>query len=94
LNWFKPLGDVHFLAVFKYNRTVPLCSIKTLSIVKNNGGVEFITKGQNYTMKDAFLYKERYKRKFVPNGRNDKYNRMMHKFLSYCDKGDIIKWIK
>ena len=69
-------------------------NIKTLSIVKNNGEVEVITKSEKYLKREAYLYKERYKRKIAPNKTNAEYDKMVQKFLSYCEKEDIIRWIK
>ena len=69
-------------------------SIKTLSIVKNNGEVEVITKSEKYSQREAYLYKERYKRKIAPNKTDAEYDKMVQKFLSYCEKEDIIRWIK
>ena len=69
-------------------------NIKTLSIVKNNGEVEIITKSEKYSQREAYLYKERYKRKIAPNKTDAEYDKMVQKFLSYCEEEDIIRWIK
>lgn len=69
-------------------------NIKTLSIVKNNGEVEIITKSEKYSQREAYLYKERYKRKIAPNKTDAEYDKMVQKFLSYCERENIIRWIK
>lgn len=69
-------------------------NIKTLSIVKNNGEVEIITKSEKYSQRETYLYKERYKRKIAPNKTDAEYDKMVQKFLSYCERENIIRWIK
>lgn len=69
-------------------------NIKSLSIVKNNGDIEVITKLDGYEYKEAFLYKERYKRKIAPNKTDKEYEQMVVKLLSFYEKRGVIAWVK
>lgn len=69
-------------------------NIRSLSIVKNNGEVEVITKLDDYEYKEAYLYKERYKRRIAPNKTDHEYEKMVVKLLSFYEKKGVIVWMK
>ena len=69
-------------------------SIKTLSIVKNNGGVTAITKTEIYDFKSAFIAKERHIKKYAGEKTEAEYNVLVDKLLKYYEKKGIIEWIK
>ncbi len=68
--------------------------IKTMSIVKNNGNTEILLKTENYSPREAFIIQNRFKTKYAPNGTNAEYDKMVQKYLSYCEKKGLIEWIK
>lgn len=69
-------------------------SIKSLSVVKNNGNIEVITKTPTYDRKSIAVERERYRKKYVINGNDDEYERYISKLLNRLDRKDVIKWIK
>lgn len=69
-------------------------SIKTLSIVKNNGIVTAITKTDLYNFQDAFIAKQRHIKKYVVRKTEAEYNTLVDKLLKYYEKKGIIEWIK
>lgn len=68
--------------------------IKTMSIVKNNGNTEILLKTEKYSPREAFIIQNRFKNKYAPNGTNAEYDKMVQKYLSYCEKKGMIEWIK
>lgn len=74
---------------FLYNN-----SIKTLSVVKNNGGVEIITKENEYNQRDAVVREQRFERDFAPNKTNREYADMVARLLQYLEKKGFITWMR
>lgn len=69
-------------------------SIKTLSIVKNNGEVTVITKTQTYDFESAFIAKQRHIKKYSGEKTEAEYDILVNKLLEYYEKKGIIEWIK
>lgn len=71
-------------------------NIKTISIVKNNGGVELITKGKTYNKKYSYIELKRHIKKYVKDKTDDlQYSKAIEKFLAKIQKEmDGIEWIK
>ena len=61
-------------------------AIKTISIVKNNGYVEIITKLSAISSKDLFIKKERYQRKLAPHKTDAEYKKMIPKLLAHLER--------
>lgn len=66
-----------------------LKSLKTLTIVKNNGDVEFITKGDNFNDEVFKLEYNRLKKKMVKNNTNAEYDKFISKLLNKTKSGVI-----
>lgn len=66
-----------------------LKSLKTLTIVKNNGDVEFITKGDNFNDEVFKLEYNRLKKKMVKNNTDAEYDRFISKLLNKTKSGVI-----
>lgn len=69
-------------------------NIKIMSIVRNNGGTEVLVKSETYNSREAFIIQNRFKSKYAPNGTKAEYDKMIQKYLSYCEKKGLIEWIK
>lgn len=71
-------------------------NIKTISIVKNNGGVELITKGKTYSKKDSYIELKRNIKKYVKDQTDDlQYSKAIEKFLAKTQKErNGIEWLK
>lgn len=71
-------------------------NIKTISIVKNNGGVELITKGKTYSKKDSYIELKRNIKKYVKDQTDDlQYSKAIEKFLAKAQKErNGIEWLK
>lgn len=73
-------------------------SIKTISVVKNNGGVEVLTKRDSYDKLKLLTELDRLKRKNVKS--KDKkqsdaeFRKVVRKFISKYETEEILKWIK
>ena len=63
--------------------------IKTLTIVKNNGDVEYITKGENYNAKILKLEFDRFYSKIVLTDTNAEKDKFVRKLLSKTKSGVI-----
>lgn len=59
-----------------------LKSLKTLTFVKNNGGVEFITKGDNFNDELFKLEYNRLKKKIVKNNTDVEYEKFINRLLN------------
>lgn len=68
--------------------------IKTMTIVKNNGDVEALTKASIYDKKTAVIQRERYKRKYVSAGTDKEYENAIHRLLVDLEKKGMLIWIK
>lgn len=66
-----------------------LKSLKTLTIVKNNGDVEFITKGDNFNDEIFKLEYNRLKKKMVKNNTDAEYDKFISKLLNKTKSGVI-----
>lgn len=66
-----------------------LKSLKTLTIVKNNGDVEFITKGDNFNDEVFKLEYNRLKKKMVKNNTDAEYDKFISKLLNKTKSGVI-----
>lgn len=71
-------------------------NIKTISIVKNNGGVELITKGKTYSKKDSYIELKRNIKKYVKDQTDDlQYSKAIEKFLAKTqNERNGIEWLK
>ena len=56
--------------------------IKTLTIVKNNGNVEYITKGSNFDMYKFKIEYDRLYKKTVKNGTDAEIDKFIQKLLT------------
>ena len=73
-------------------------SIKTISVVKNNGGVEVLIKKNSYDKLDLLTNLDRLRRKNVKS-KNKKqsdaeFRKVVRKFISKYEAEEILKWIK
>ena len=66
-----------------------LKSLKTLTIVKNNGDVEFITKGDNFNDEVFKLEYNRLKKKMVKNNTDAEYDKFISNLLNKTKSGVI-----
>lgn len=66
-----------------------LKSLKTLTIVKNNGDVEFITKGDNFNDELFKLEYNRLRKKIIKNNTDAEYDKFINKLLSKTKAGVI-----
>lgn len=70
-------------------------NIKTLSIVKNNGIVEILSKTKIYDRTQETIDLKRFVKKYVRNENDDtQYSKAIKKYLEYAQKGGTIEWIK
>ena len=68
-------------------------SIKTLSIVKNNGSVEVLTKLCECDRLKLATDLERMKRNMLKTGSDAEYNRIVEKFLIKQRKNGVFEWL-
>ena len=69
-------------------------SIKSLSVIKNNGNVEILTKLSDYDRITLMRELDRMVRKQVKTGSDAEYRAVVNKFLNkYSDMG-VIEWLK
>lgn len=66
-----------------------LKSLKTLTIEKNNGDVEFITKGDNFNDELFKLEYNRLKKKIIKNNTDAEFDKFINKLLSKTKAGVI-----
>lgn len=69
-------------------------SIKTLTIVKNNGGVETLTKRHNYDTLAMLRELNRLEKNNVKTHSEKEYRKIIEKFLNKHHKGGILEWTK
>ena len=69
-------------------------SIKTLTIVKNNGVVETLTKLQTVDKEKLLLELNRLVKKKVKNGLDSEYDKVVREFLTKKSEGGIFEWLK
>ena len=68
--------------------------IKTLTVVKNNGNIETLTKVSEINKKVLLLELHRMKKKYVKLGLDSEYSKIIDIFLSKHMKGGLISWEK
>ncbi|MBQ1659029.1 MAG: hypothetical protein II059_04210 [Clostridia bacterium] len=69
-------------------------SIKTLTIVKNNGVVETLTKLQTVDKEKQLLELNRLIKKRVKNGLDSEYDKVVWEFLTKKSEGGVFEWLK
>ncbi len=69
-------------------------SIKTLTIVKNNGGLETLTKRHNYDTLAMLRELNRLEKNNVKTHSEKEYRKIIEKFLNKHHKGGILEWTK
>ena len=69
-------------------------SIKTLSIVKNNGTVEVLTKLSSYDKLNVLTELSRLEKNNVKVGSDEEYRKIINKFLNKYNDGGIFEWTK
>lgn len=63
--------------------------VKTLTIVKNNGQVEYITKANSFNPNTLSLEYARLHKKMIKKGTNDEYDKLIKKLLTVTKSGVI-----
>lgn len=69
-------------------------SIKSLSIVKNNAGVEVLTKNKDYNILNLLTELTRLEKRNVKIGSNAEYRKIIDKFIKKYDELEVIEWLK
>lgn len=69
-------------------------NIKYVSIVKNNGNVEVLTKTSAFRGREAYIDFMRIKKIYAPNETAEEYEVAMGKILKKLEKKGYIKWIR
>lgn len=69
-------------------------SIKSLSIVKNNVGVEVLTKNKDYNILNLLTELSRLEKRNVKTGSNAEYRKIIDKFIKKYDELEVIEWLK
>lgn len=69
-------------------------SIKSLSIVKNNAGVEVLTKNKDYNILNLLTELSRLEKRNVKTGSNAEYRKIIDKFIKKYDELEVIEWLK
>lgn len=69
-------------------------SIKSLSIVKNNAGVEVLTKNKDYNTLNLLTELSRLEKRSIKTGSNAEYRKMVDKFIRKYDGLEVIEWLK
>lgn len=67
-------------------------NIKTLSVIKNSGNIETLTKSDIYDKGRALVELKRCYKKYVKNGTDEEINKAVNSFLKN-NKG-LFEWIK
>ncbi|MBO6032533.1 MAG: minor capsid protein [Prevotella sp.] len=80
------LNDV---SEFLYNE-----SLKIITIVKNNGNVEVLSKSGIYDAKKALTELDRDVKNKVKSGKDSEYNAVIQKFLKRYEEKGVLKWLK
>ena len=68
--------------------------IKTLTIVKNNGSVEVLTKKLAYDKLGILTELNRLEKNNIKSGSDEEYQKIINKFLNKHTKGGLLEWIK
>ena len=69
-------------------------SIRTLTVVKNNGEVEVLTKLKKYNKLDFLVELDRLKKKTVKMDSDVEYQKVINKFTKKYENQGVIKWLK
>lgn len=69
-------------------------NIKTLSIVKNSGSLEVITKMPDYNKRSVIIERKREKNKYVVSGTDKEYAQYIKNLLEKLDKKGFVEWKK
>ena len=69
-------------------------NVKSLSIVKNNGKVEVLTKLMEYDRMTTIKELDRMIRKNIKTGSDSEYRAIVNKFLSKYVELGVIEWLK
>lgn len=69
-------------------------NVKSLSVVKNNGKVEVLTKVMNYDRMTTIRELDRMVRKHVKTGSDSEYHAIVNKFLNKYVELGVIEWLK
>lgn len=79
--------DVHF--IFNAEK------VKHLTIIKNSGNIEVLTKTDKFNYDSSQTELKRYFKKYVKSGTNAEYNKAISEFLKDNSKqGGMFVWIK
>ena len=69
-------------------------SMKTFTIIKNNGAVEILTKLNDVDKKSLLIELRRLEKNNVKLGIDSEYRKIIDKFLGKCVEGGILEWKK
>lgn len=69
-------------------------SIKTFTIVKNDGNIEVLTKLKGYDRLSLLTELQRMGKKRIKTGSNSEYRKVIDKFLSKHQEGGLFEWKK
>lgn len=69
-------------------------SIKTFTIVKNNGNIEVLTKLKGYDRLSLLTELQRMGKKRIKTGSDSEYRKVIDKFLSKHQEGGLFEWKK
>lgn len=69
-------------------------SIKTLTIVKNNGYIESLTKSGEYDRLSLLKELQRLEKNNIKIGSDSEYRKIVDKFLNKYSKGGFLQWLK
>lgn len=69
-------------------------SIKTFTIVKNNGNIEVLTKLKGYDRLSLLTELQRMEKKRIKTGSDSEYRKVIDKFLSKHQEGGLFEWKK
>ena len=69
-------------------------SIKTFTIVKNDGNIEVLTKLKGYDRLSLLTELQRMEKKRIKTGSDSEYRKVIDKFLSKHQEGGLFEWKK
>lgn len=82
---------------FSFNDIVEFVAndrIKTLTIIKNNGGVEALTKLNTYDKLEILTALSRLEKNNIKSGSDEEYRKIINKFLNKYTEGGLFEWTK
>ncbi len=74
--------------------TISNDSIKTFTIVKNDGNIEVLTKLKGYDRLSLLTELQRMGKKRIKTGSDSEYRKVIDKFLSKHQEGGLFEWKK